>query len=237
MIGSLSRPVFVALDVDTPEDAFRLANLLEGKVGGFKVGPRLVLPYGRKFVQELARLGPVFVDCKFYDIPSTMEHAVRAVHAMGASFATVHAGSGPTAMARMAEVERELSAERPFQVIAVTVLTSFSDDEWSRVGSRHSISESVVEMCRYVAEAGLSAVVCSPHEIALVKSQSPGLALVVPGIRGPGDPTQDQQRILSPAEALRAGADALVVGRPIVAADDPGLAAERLLLSLASGGT
>lgn len=231
-LPGLKNPLFVAMDVDSAEEAFRIASLLEGLVGGIKVGPRLVLPHGRSLMTELARIAPVFIDCKFYDIPSTMEHAVRAAFEMGATYVTVHASSGRKALERMAEIEKELRAHRPFTILAVTVLTSFSVDQLNDIGWTQSVDAHVSQLAGLTAASGLSTVVCSPHELESLKKQYPTLKYVVPGIRFEDGAKDDQSRTMTPLQAMKAGANALVVGRPILHADEPALAAEKLLLSL-----
>jgi orotidine-5'-phosphate decarboxylase len=231
----LKYPLFAALDVDTPEEAFRLASQLEGHVGGFKVGPRLVLPQGKNLVSELSRIAPLFLDCKFFDIPSTMEHAVRAAFQMGASFVTIHASSGPRAMELMAKVEAELREQRPFTILAVTVLTSFNDQDLQAIGVNKTMEDQVVSLAKTAHEAGLGAVVCSPLELNVLRKALPEMRFVVPGIRSEEDVADDQNRTMTPSQAIAAGASALVVGRPILRAPDPALAAEKILLSLKSG--
>ncbi|MGE0529168.1 MAG: orotidine 5'-phosphate decarboxylase / HUMPS family protein, partial [Bdellovibrionales bacterium] len=126
--AQLKNPVFVALDVDSPERALALAGQTRAFVGGFKVGPRLCIRYGEPLLKSLSRHGALFIDNKYFDIPSTMEAAVRASFDMGASFCTVHALSGSEALSRMAKVEEELCRIRPFRILAVTILTSFRQE-------------------------------------------------------------------------------------------------------------
>ena len=231
-LRAIKKPLFVALDVNTPEEAFKMASSLEGHIGGFKVGPRLVLPFGKNLVTELSRIAPVFIDCKFYDIPSTMEHSVRAAFSMGASFVTVHASSGKKALQLMAKLEAELRQTRPFSILAVTVLTSFSAEEMPAIGWTGKVEDHVLSLATLARDCGLSGIVCSPHELQLLKRKLPELTYVVPGIRWEDDSLDDQSRTMTPLQAIEAGASALVVGRPILRAADPALAAERIVLSL-----
>ena len=222
-------PLIVALDVDTREKALSLANTLADVVGGFKLGPRLCLRYGMEFVKEMAKKGPIFLDNKHFDIPSTMEAAVRASFEAGASLVTVHALSGREALERMAAVEKELNRQRPFRILAVTILTSW--DEKSVPGNLKSqpISQHVIELATLVKDSGLRGVVCSPHELDLLQNRD--LYLVTPGIRSSMNSFGDQKRTLSPREALEKGASALVVGRPILEAADPRAAAQEIAMA------
>jgi orotidine-5'-phosphate decarboxylase len=222
-------PLIVALDVDTREKALSLANTLADVVGGFKLGPRLCLRYGMEFVKEMAKKGPIFLDNKHFDIPSTMEAAVRASFEAGASLVTVHALSGREALERMAAVEKELNQQRPFRILAVTILTSW--DEKSVPGNLKSqpISQHVIELATLVKDSGLRGLVCSPHELDLLQNRD--LYLVTPGIRSSMNSSGDQKRTLSPREALEKGASALVVGRPILEAADPRAAAQEIAMA------
>lgn len=215
----LVNPLCVALDVDSRDQALRLADGLADVVGGFKMGPRLCLRYGQDLVREIAARGPVFVDNKHFDIPSTMEAAVRASFEAGASLLTVHALAGREALEKMAAVEKELAQKRPFKILAVTILTSWDENSLPSVLKSQSIAQHVTELAEMVRTAGLSGVVCSPHELDLLQNR--GLYLVTPGIRFSMESHGDQKRVKSPQEALAAGAAGLVVGRPIVEAKNP----------------
>lgn len=214
----MRNPIILALDVDTKDQALRIADDLAEIVGGFKLGPRLCLRYGMDFVQEIAQRGPIFLDNKHFDIPSTMEAAVRASFDAGASLVTVHALSGSEALKRMADVEKELSQKRPFKILAVTILTSWDQNSLPVNMKPQPISHHVTDLAALVKDSGLSSVVCSPHELDLLQNQD--LYLVTPGIRFSMQDSGDQKRIMGPKEALRKGASALVVGRPILEAKD-----------------
>ena len=209
-------PIILALDVDSKEQALKIADDLSDIVGGFKLGPRLCLRYGMEFVKEIAQRGPVFLDNKHFDIPSTMEAAVRASFEAGASLVTVHAMSGSEALKKMAEVERELNQQRPFRVLAVTILTSWDQQSLPSILKPHEIAQHVVDLATLVQDSGLTGVVCSPHELDLLQNR--GLYLVTPGIRNNMHNSGDQKRTMAPKEALELGASALVVGRPILEA-------------------
>lgn len=221
----MKHPLFVALDVDSDQEARRIAELTASYVGGFKVGPRLVVRYGQTLLAELAKKAPLFIDNKYFDIPSTMEGAVRASFEMGASFTTIHAQAGREAMTRLAAVEKELNQKRPFKILAVTVLTSFQSETLPAVLKSMPMSEMVVELARLTIESGLTGLVCSPEEVATLRQKFPNAYLLVPGIRMAGADLGDQKRVADPAQALAHGASALVVGRPICQADNPAQAA------------
>ena len=229
----LENPLIVALDVDTAESARDLAKKLATRAGAFKLGPRLNRRYGADLVKEIAQLAPVFIDNKYLDIPNTMETAVRATFEAGATLTTVHAWSGPEALERLAKVEKELSQKRPVKILAVTILTSFSPKTLPPGYESKSIEESVDQLATLALNSGLSGIVCSPHEAHRLRVKSKDAYLVTPGIRMPTDSSGDQKRIETPAEAMRKGASALVVGRPIVEANDPIEAADRVLASIA----
>lgn len=220
-------PIFVALDVDTAEQALSLVKETRAFVGGYKVGPRLALRYGETLLKEIARHGSMFIDNKYFDIPNTMESAVRASFEMGASYCTIHAQSGPEAMTRLAAVEKELARQRPFKILAVTILTSFKQDTLSPVTRALPISEQATMLTQDVMDCGLSGVVCSPDEVENLRAKFPAAFLVTPGVRLGSEDRGDQKRVADPVTALRRGASALVVGRPICDSLEPALAAKK----------
>lgn len=215
----IKNPLIVALDVDTKAQAMDLAEQLQSVVGAFKIGPRLVMRYGESLTQTLSSMAPVFVDMKHFDIPNTMISSVKASFEAGASLVTVHALSGPTALKEMAQLEKELAKKREFKILAVTILTSWNEAEMKESFTSAPVSEHVVQLATQVKNSGLSSVVCSAHEISLLKKL--GLNLVTPGIRLSDESTQDQKRVMGPQEAIQAGTHAIVVGRPIIEAKDP----------------
>lgn len=228
----VKNPLIVSLDVDSGQRALELAKALKEKAGGFKIGPRLIIRYGAAFVQELAEMAPVFVDNKYFDIPTIMEAALRATFEAGATLTTVHGLAGFEALERMARVEKELSQKRPFRVLCVTILTSFSKESLPLGLGSKSISDLVHELASMAGEAGLSGIVCSSREVADLKKNHPEFFLVTPGIRFSDEDFGDQKRVMGPAEAVSIGSSALVVGRPIVEAADPIQVAERYLDAL-----
>jgi len=227
------RELLVALDVDTVAEARALADRLRGAVGGFKIGSRLFTSEGPAFVEELASRGDrVFLDLKFHDIPTTVAGAVAAATRLGVWMVNVHASGGSAMMraARSAADEEAARRSRPAPlVIAVTVLTSLDQQALGDIGLTATAAEQVERLAALTLSAGLDGVVASPREIEIIRRRcGKRFAIVTPGIRGAGDPPGDQSRTTSAAEALSAGASYIVVGRPIVAAEDPRAAAERI---------
>ncbi len=212
----------------TGEEAVRLAGLLHPHVGGFKVGLELLMGEGPGIVQQVAAFGaPVFVDAKLHDIPNTVAGAATRLGALGARWVTVHASGGEEMMRVAVEAFGEGSASGA-GVLAVTVLTSLDAPALRAVGIGRPIGEYVETLAQLGAGAGVEGVVCAVPEAAAVKSLGLGLMVVTPGIRPAGSDTADQKRVATPNEAIREGADLLVVGRPITAATDPIAAAQAL---------
>ena len=216
---ALRSSLMVALDVDDLMRVHQLVEDLEDVVGCFKLGPRLIHRFGEKLVREISNKVPVFVDCKFFDIPSTMEASVRSCFEAGASFATIHALCGPEALEAMARLEEELSKHRPFKILNVTILTSWDEDHLVANFQKLPILDHVKLLVDQVRKAGMDGIVCSPRELSELPADQ--LYCVTPGVRLGGDPKSDQKRTLSPTEAFAAGAKAIVVGRPIVDAKNP----------------
>lgn len=211
----------LALDVDSREECAHFAKLLGYQVGAIKLGPRLVLRYGATLIQELSSIAPIFVDCKFLDIPSTMDAAIRAAHEAGASFATVHAWAGPEALALLAQTENELNEKRAFRILVVSVLTSFHQQNLPPPMKDFAIADQVKSLAKMASEVGMKSFVCSPHEVKSLRDGHPERFLVTPGVRMPGDDAGDQMRVMTPRQALNEGSSALVVGRSLLKAKDP----------------
>ena len=211
-----TNPLCVALDVDSDEEALQIVDELHDIVGGFKLGPRLCLRYGQQLSQKISNKAPVFIDQKYFDIPSTMEAAVQASFDAGASVVTVHALSGSEALSRLAELESQLRKQRPFQILCVTILTSLEQKNLPLNLKSLEVKEHVRLMAEDVRKAGLNGLVCSAHELEFVDKGY--FYTLTPGIRFDLQDHQDQKRVMSPQQALRKGASALVVGRPILQA-------------------
>lgn len=225
-------PVFVALDTPDLGRALELAHALKPHVGGYKVGLEFITALGPDAVSQIVELGlPVFADTKFHDIPNTVMGAARAIANLGIAMFNVHA-SGGLAMMHAARDAAAESEARP-KVLAVTVLTSLEDGDLEMVGQVWPASDQVLKLATLAKVGGLDGAVCSAHEIAAVRAAcGPDFLLAVPGLRPAGTERGDQRRVMTPREALRAGADILVLGRPITAAKDPVRAAHDLIEEL-----
>jgi orotidine-5'-phosphate decarboxylase len=227
------QPLLVALDVDTVDAARRLANTLRGVAGGFKIGSRLFTAHGPAFVEELVARGDrVFLDLKFHDIPNTVAGAVAAATRLGVWMLNVHAAGGLDMMraARQAADEAAVTTmSSPPLVIAVTVLTSLTQEGLTATGVGRGVSEQVRRLSLLAQESGLDGVVASPQEIGIIREAcDPRFEIVTPGIRGSEDARGDQNRTSSASGAIKAGASYIVVGRPIIGAADPRAAAVRM---------
>jgi orotidine-5'-phosphate decarboxylase len=212
--------VLVALDVPTADEALTLARTLQPHVGGFKVGLELLMGEGSAIVSRVADLGlPVFVDAKLHDIPNTVGRAAERLGSLGARWVTVHA-SGGREMVRVAAEALNESSGGTAGVLAVTILTSLGEYELAEIGIERPLDELVSSLARSAAAGGAEGVVCAVTEARLVQALGLGLTVVTPGIRPAEAGAFDQKRVASPATAIRAGSDLLVVGRPITSAPD-----------------
>ncbi len=221
--------ICAALDFSTWTAAEPFARAIAPEVGLLKVGLELFAAEGPAAVRAASALGkPVFLDLKLHDIPNTVEGAARSAAATGAALLTVHA-SGGAEMIRAAV----RGAAGKLRVLAVTVLTSLDDAALGEVGLEGPAASAVVRLARLAVGAGAGGVVCSPREVAAVRAAvGPGPLLVVPGVRPAGAARGDQSRIATPAEAVRAGADLLVIGRPLREGGDPAAAARAIAATL-----
>ncbi len=228
------RRLAVALDTSERDEILRLARSLRSCVGVAKVGLEAFTAHGPALVGEVQAVGmPVFLDLKLHDIPNTVERAARNAARLGVAMLTVHA-SGGEAMLRAA-VAGAASAERPPAVLAVTVLTSLDDEALGELGIPGGAVGRVTAWAALAQRCGCAGVVCSPQEAAALRSTLGGnFLLVTPGVRPAGERSGDQRRVATPREAIGAGADLLVVGRPITGAADPVVAAEGILAEMAS---
>ena len=221
--------LIVALDVSNAEAARRLVSQLKVSAGMFKVGLQLFTAEGPELVRNLVGSGHrIFLDLKLHDIPNTVSQAVRSAASLGVSMLTVHAGAGADALRAAVEAAGDQMA-----VVAVTVLTSFDDDDLHEIGVPRPVAGQVLHLAALARAAGCAGVVTSPRETALVRqAQGANFAIVNPGVRPSGSQKDDQQRTATPGEAIRAGASHVVVGRPITKTEDPAKAAEEIVLEM-----
>jgi orotidine-5'-phosphate decarboxylase len=228
--------LIVALDTPSLAEAEAMAARLDGVVRWFKVGSHLYTAAGPAAVSALLRRGRIFLDLKYHDIPSIVAGAVEAAARQGIAMCTVHA-SGGTAMMRAAREGADRgtpSGKSRTRVIGVTLLTSEDAAGLSEVGIEGSPLEVTLRLARLAQAAGLAGVVTSPREAAAVRAEcGPEFLLVCPGVRPEGAAPGDQRRVHTPRDAVAAGADMLVVGRPITQADDPRAAAEEIIREMA----
>jgi orotidine-5'-phosphate decarboxylase len=235
-------PILVALDVESAAKAIELADLLRGSVGGFKIGKQLFTAAGPAMVRELTSRGDrVFLDLKFHDIPNTVAGAIQSAVTTGAWMVNVHASGGSAMMRAAAEAARKeagaLGRPRPL-VIGVTVLTSMTDAALNEIGVARPMLDQVVHLAKLAKASGLDGVVASPQETRAIRDAcGKDFQIVTPGIRPPHEEKHqqgkdDQARTLTPAEAISAGANYLVIGRPITAASNPRHAADSITATL-----
>ncbi len=232
----LLNPVFVALDTTDPDYARQLAERVRGSVGGLKLGLEFFNAHGPDGVRPFTEMGlPVFLDLNSHDSPNTVAGACRAAAALGVSILNVHAQGGAAMM--RAALEAVKSVNPATKMIAVTMLTSLSDEDLPTVGLTPPVGDQVLRLASLTQQCGLDGVVCSAHEIETLRRElGPDFLLVVPGIRPAGSAVGDQRRVMGPAEARDAGASLLVIGRPITAAPDPAQAARDIAQSLGISG-
>jgi orotidine-5'-phosphate decarboxylase len=219
--------LILALDVDRADEALALVRLLKPHLRLFKVGNQLFTREGPAFVKLLRAEGvDIFLDQKWHDIPQTVAHAVASAVALDVRYVTVHASGG---LEMLQAAQAAVKGTRT-EILAVTVLTSLDDGALRQIGFDRTAAEQVVRLARLAALAGVTGLVCSPHEIELIRQQlQEPMKLVTPGVRSAKDGAQDQKRTLSAPEALKRGANHLVIGRPITKASDPVAATLALL--------
>ena len=233
----MKNPIIVALDVPEADRALELVEQLTGAVGAFKIGKELFVSAGPEIVRRVRKLGaPVFLDLKFHDIPNTVAKAVEAAVHLDVQMLTIHASGGRQMMQAAEKAAQETSARlgRPAPlVLGVTVLTSLDAPQIAEVGLTPDVPAQVSRLAQLAAASGLRGLVCSPLEIGLLRPLIPStMALVTPGIRPASAALGDQKRVMTPKDALAAGATWMVIGRPIYEARNPRAAAEEILASL-----
>ncbi|HEV2965655.1 MAG TPA: orotidine-5'-phosphate decarboxylase [Chthoniobacterales bacterium] len=221
--------IIVALDVPTKKEALELVEQLREKISFFKIGLQLFTAVGPKVVREILETGAkVFLDLKLYDIPNTVAHAVESAGGLGVQMLTIHLSGGD------AMVKAALSARpKNMSILGVTVLTSLDEPAIRALGISSTIEEQVSRLAKMGVAAGIDGLVVSPHEIEVLRPQfGDDIELVVPGIRPPWSETADQKRVMTPRQALDAGADYLVIGRPIIAHPNPPKAVAKILAEI-----
>jgi orotidine-5'-phosphate decarboxylase len=241
--------IMVALDAGSLDMAVKLAKPLVGKVRTVKVGKELFVAEGPKAVETIRDLGfEIFLDLKFHDIPQTVRGACRSAAKLGVSFLTVHAAGGAPMLYMAAQGAREgaeAAGVAAPKILAVTILTSIDQPTYDRIGFNGTIEDTVARLAKLAYETRADGVVCSPREAALVKRTladatreperefiRPEPYIVTPGVRAQGASTDDQSRVLTAAEAIREGSTHLVIGRPILWAEDPPAAVESFVAEI-----
>jgi orotidine-5'-phosphate decarboxylase len=231
---SISNPVFVAIDTADPAKARALAIAAGPHVGGIKLGLEFFCRMGPEGVRQVAGSRPLFLDLKLHDIPNTVAGGIRSVANLEPYLVTVHAAGGRAMMRAAADAAAEAGGRR-IRLLGVTVLTSLDESDLQAVGQQGPAAAQAQRLAALAQESGLDGVVCSPHEVTLLRRQcGPDFILVVPGIRPVGVAKGDQKRVMSPGEAMLAGATHIVIGRPITAAANPERAARDIAESLAA---
>jgi orotidine-5'-phosphate decarboxylase len=215
----LRNPIIFSLDVVTLSEAEKWIDQVGNLVGCIKLGPRILLQASRNWIQSLSKVVPLFIDCKFFDIPSTMRASIEMSFELGASIVTVHSLCGKPTLIELANLQKTLSKDRPILITPVTILTSFSEKDLTSNFTPHPVHHHVQILIDLISESGLNSVVCSPYEAALARAK--GLLPITPGIRAFPEQKHDQNRTLSAKAAINKGAWGLVIGRPILSAQDP----------------
>ena len=223
-------PLYVALDLGEEAKALSVAKATAPYVEGFKIGPGLYFKNGPSLIEKLKFYGcKVFLDFKFFDIPSTMLFSVNSAFNMGVDMLTVHALAGEESLKRLAKLEAQLRKKKEVRILAVTVLTSFSQDSLPPPLRAEPLLSCVESLSDLALRSGLKGLVCAGHEVDLIRKKHPKAYLLTPGIRLSKKLEKgDQKRVFTPEEAIESGADALVIGRPIYESADPAGVCARL---------
>ena len=229
--------LIAALDVEDRARADALVERLAGAADWLKIGLELFIGCGPDVVRDHAAAGRrIMLDLKLHDIPATVGRATARAAELGAGLLTIHAGGGRAMIEAAAEAARRGGEAGRLRILAVTVLTSMDERDLAEVGAAGPVEELVVRRARLAADAGADGVVASPLEAAAIRAATPpGFLVVTPGVRGAGQPAGDQKRVMSAGEARAAGADLVVVGRPLRDAPDPAAAARAIVAELGAG--
>lgn len=227
-------PIICAIDTPEMPKAKRLAASLKDTVGALKLGLEFFVANGPKGVKEIAKDSglPIFLDLKFHDIPNTVIGAVSSAAGLGCFMMTVHSSGGSDMLRAAAEAAGKFTNKRPL-IIGVTVLTSMDSEDLNEIGLNNTVEEQVINLAEIAKNCGLDGIVCSAHEISRIRKQfGQNFKIIVPGIRPASSEFGDQKRVMTPKEAIDAGADYIVIGRPITEAKDPRKAAQDIFSSL-----
>lgn len=236
--NSIKNKIIVALDVETADEARKIIDEIGAEVGAFKIGLQLFTAAGASFVREtVAQNIKIFLDVKFHDIPNTVAKASVEVARLGVWMFNIHALGGGEMMRRTVENMREVCAKEklePPKIIGVTVLTSSNRETLREVGIEQEIDSQVLNLARLTAKCGLDGVVASPLEVEAIRKNidKEDFLIVTPGIRPTFATNDDQRRVMTPKDAVRRGADFLVIGRPITAQDDKSAAVRKILAEI-----
>ena len=221
-------PIFCAIDTSDIDKAIALVDQISPYIGGIKLGLEFFTSCGLFGLEKIKKIEiPVFIDLKLYDIPNTAKQALNNILQFEPKYTTLHLSGGSEMLDECVNLKNKLSSKT--NLIGVTMLTSFNDKLISEIGIENSVNENVKQLTQLAVNCGMDGIVCSPMEISEVKNtHGSNLQIISPGIRGKGNASNDQKRTLSAKEAIDAGADVLVVGRPITDAKDPAQAAENI---------
>jgi len=236
---NVKEKLIVALDFDNENSAIRMVDRLSGEVRFFKVGFELFSSCGPSIVKRIKDRGcDVFLDLKYHDIPNTVAKAAASITKLGVYMFNVHASGGYDMMARTREAvtaeAARLKIDRP-KILAVTVLTSMDEKALKKIGVDDNINSQVIRLAKLAKEAGLDGVVASPKETAAIReSIDKSFLIITPGVRPAWSPADDQKRIATPMEAVKSGANFVVIGRPITTAKDPAMAARDIFKEMGS---
>ncbi len=222
-------PIFCAIDTNDIETATKIVGQIKSYIGGIKLGLEFFTSCGISGCHTMKEFGlPLFVDLKLYDIPNTVTSALRGIFSLEPEYTTLHISGGSEMLRQSVNLKKEIKSKT--NLLGVTILTSFDDNTIDELGFGSSVKHSIEQLTSIADESGLDGIVCSPLEVSgIKKTYNDKLKLVVPGIRSTNNIEDDQKRTLSAKEAIVAGADILVIGRPITKAENPEKAAENLL--------
>ena len=211
----MNKNIFVACDLSSQKEILELLPKIHDKISGIKIGLQYITQSSPKEIKELSKFNkPIFYDGKFFDIKNTLVESVKSLKSLNISYATVHLLNGLNALKAANEAAKDINVK----LLGVSVLTSFDDDELEYLGFRDKVEKQVLRLIKIADEANLHGVICSPLEIKSIKKFAPNLKCFTPGIRQDGN-KNDQKRTMNAKQALNAGSDCLIIGRPITKGD------------------